>query len=102
MKRNRVEANVSGCGELELELEEFEFDPPCPRLQHDALGVIFSFLSARELLRGKLTQVCKEWLRVLRDLAHAWGSSLDLSWVKGVPTSKPKLAWHCVRVSDRE
>ena len=63
----------------------------------DTLGVVFSFLTAYELLRGSLFIVCKEWHRVLCSLPHAWGDTLDLSWPIGqVP--RTLFAWNCVKV----
>ena len=64
----------------------------------DTLGVVFNFLSARELLRGQLCQVSKEWRRVLREVPHAWGISLDLSWATRFPTPPFTFAWHRVSV----
>ena len=70
--------------------------------QGDALGVVLSFLSARELLRGRLCLVSKEWWRVLCTLPHAWGLSLDLSWSRSIPNlSLVVFAWHRVRVSQQ-
>ena len=70
----------------------------------DALGVVLSFLSARELLYGGLFRVNKEWWRVLCTLPHAWGLSLDLSRSRGsLPSwSKCMFAWHRIRVSHAE
>ena len=67
----------------------------------DALGVVFSFLSAGELVRGGLFRVSKEWWRVLSTLPHSWGLSLDLRWTRGcIPDlSKCRFAWHRIRVS---
>ena len=69
--------------------------------QGDALGVVLSFLSARELVQGSLFRVSKEWRRVLCTLPHAWGLSLDLNWTRGsIPSwSKCTFAWHRIRVS---
>ena len=69
----------------------------------DTLGVVFSFLSACELMRGQLFRVSKEWLHVLSESPHAWGLSLDLTWVTSrghsmLPSTLP-FAWHRVRVS---
>lgn len=72
-------------------------DFPCG----DTLGVVFSFLSARELLQGEFYLVCKEWKRVLTTAAHAWGPSLDLSWTRGHSLDKLPVrtyAWHRVEV----
>ena len=64
----------------------------------DTLGVIFSFLSACDLLlRGGFFIVCKEWYRVLCKLSHAWGDELDLAWVDShIPRTFP-FAWHRVQ-----
>ena len=67
--------------------------------QGDTLGVVLSFLSARELVQGGLFRVSQEWRRVLCTLPHAWGLSLDLGWTRGRITSWSTFAWHLIRVS---
>ena len=47
----------------------------------DTLGVVFSFLTSHQLLRGALFIVSKEWNRVLCELPHAWGEQLQLYWL---------------------
>ena len=70
--------------------------------QGDALGVVLSFLSARELVRGTLFLVSKEWQCVLCTLPHSWGVSLNLSWSSCIPNlSLVTFAWHRVRVSQQ-
>ena len=70
--------------------------------QGDALGVVLSFLSARELVRGRLFLVSKEWQCVLCTLPHSWGVSLNLSWSSCIPNlSQVTFAWHRVRVSQQ-
>jgi hypothetical protein len=67
----------------------------------DTLGVVFSFLSAQELLQGGFYLVCKEWKRVLTTAAHAWGQSLDLSWARNCSLDTLPVrtyAWHRVEV----
>ena len=66
--------------------------------QGDTLGVVFSFLSARELLRGQIFHVSKEWRRALRELSHAWGNSLDLRWAARLPALPSIFAWHRISV----
>ena len=64
----------------------------------DTLGVVFSFLSAYELLQGSLFLVCKEWYQVLCELPHAWSHKLDLVWImEDFPRSR--FAWHRITVS---
>jgi len=61
--------------------------------QGDTLGVVFSFLSTFNLLHGALFIVCKEWNRVLCELPHAWGETLNLTWMDcDIPHSR--FAWH--------
>jgi len=62
------------------------------------LGVIFSFLSARELLHKSLFIVCKEWNRVLCELPHAWNSELDLRWPMHDIPLWSTFAWSRIKV----
>ena len=66
---------------------------PTPFPEGDTLGVVFSFLSTFQLLRGAVFTVCKEWNRVLCELPHAWGDHLVL---RGFHCSK--FAWHRITV----
>jgi hypothetical protein len=66
----------------------------------DTLGVVFSFLSAYDLLRGGLFRVCKAWYRILCELPHAWGNELDLRWPRGRVTHTSSFAWNHVKVSE--
>ena len=74
-------------------------------LEGDVLGIVFSFLSAGELVCDRLFLVSKEWRRVLCTLPHSWGLSLDLSWSRcggGIPNlSQCTFAWHRTRVSQQ-
>ena len=76
-----------------------KLDRPCEAAfpEGDTLGVVFSFLSAYELLRGSLFIVCKEWNRVLCGLPHAWGDTLSLCWPCH-PIPHTLFAWHRVKV----
>ena len=72
--------------------------------QGDALGVVLSFLSARELVHGRLVLVSKAWQCVLCTLPHSWGLSLNLSWIRSsrIPNlSLVAFAWHRIRVSQQ-
>ena len=89
-------------GELfELSVRAGRPPTPAPVMfpQGDTLGVVLSFLSARELVQGGLFRVSQEWRRVLCTLPHAWGLSLDLGWTRGRITSWCTFAWHRIRVS---
>jgi hypothetical protein len=68
----------------------------------DTLGIVLGFMSAREILQGKLFVVAKEWIRVLRTLPHAWGAKLDLRWATSVTFSGTYYAWNRVTVGARD
>ena len=70
--------------------------------QGDVLGVVLSFLSARELVHGRLVLVSKAWQCVLCTLPHSWGLSLNLSWRRRIPDlSLVAFAWHRIRVNQQ-
>ena len=58
----------------------------------DTLGVVLSFLTSCQLLRGSLFSVSKEWNRVLCELPHAWGEKLKLYWANN-HNFRSRFAW---------
>jgi len=67
----------------------------------DVLGVILSYVGASCILKHKLYSVCREWMWVLCNLPHAWGSIIDLRDVSEYLTLDVELAkrfsWHYVK-----